>query len=100
MILIVGVLCCPESPRWLLKHNEEEDAAIIMGYMHNCDPHDDEVQEDIKEINELNALSDGNKLTLKELFTNGRDMNLWRFSVACGSQACQQITVSSKTSCL
>ena len=63
-----------------------------MAYQHNCDPQDPEVQDDIKEINELNAAAEG-KLSWRELFSNGKDMNLWRFSVACGSQACQQITV-------
>jgi MFS family permease len=52
---------------------------------------DPEVQDDIKEINELNAQSSG-KLSWRELFSNGKDMNLWRFSCACGSQAMQQIT--------
>lgn len=63
-----------------------------MGFLHDTDPHDPEVQEDIKEINELNAITENQKLTWRDLFSNGRDMNLWRFSVACGSQAMQQIT--------
>jgi MFS family permease len=93
VILIFLIWLCPESPRWLLKHGKEEEAATIMGYIHESDSDDPRVQDDVKEINDLNAATQG-KLTWQELFTNGKDMNLWRFSVACGSQAMQQITVS------
>jgi hypothetical protein len=62
-----------------------------MGYMHQTEPQDPEFQDDIKKINELNAHSSG-KLSWRELFSNGKDMNLWRFSCACDSQAKQQIT--------
>lgn len=82
----------PESPRWLLKHGHTEDAATIMGWQHNVQADDDLVQDDIREIKEQSAESDGKKLTWKEMLSNGRDMNLWRFSAACGSQAMQQIT--------
>jgi hypothetical protein len=43
--------------------------------MHQTEPQDPEVQDDIKEINELNAHSSG-KLLWRELFSNGKDMNL------------------------
>lgn len=55
---------------------------------------DDGVKADIKEIDELNALTQGQGLSWKEFFSNGREMNGWRASVACASQACQQITGS------
>jgi len=63
-----------------------------MAYLHNTGPDSDEVQDDFKEIHELNAATQGQKLTWMEFFTNGKEMNLWRFSVACASQASQQIS--------
>lgn len=52
---------------------------------------DETIKADIAEIDELNALTEGSRLSFKEFFTNGREMNLWRAAAACGSQACQQI---------
>ncbi|KAF2767235.1 general substrate transporter [Teratosphaeria nubilosa] len=93
LLLIFGVLLYPESPRWLLKHGKEEDAAEIMGWLHECSPEDPQVRSDIDEINELNAATQGQKLTWGEFFGNkDRNMNLWRASAACGSQAMQQIS--------
>lgn len=83
----------PESPRWLLLRGKEDDAAAIMARMQDTTPDDEEVQIEIKEINELNAASQDRELSWKEFFSNGKEMNLWRVSAACGSQACQQITV-------
>lgn len=81
----------PESPRWLLKHGKTDIASEIMSWQHETDPDDETIQEDIKEINEQNAQAEG-KLTWGELVSNGKDMNLWRFCAACGSQAMQQIS--------
>lgn len=82
----------PESPRWLLKHGKEEDAAQIMAWQNDTDVQDSGVQDDIKAIKEQNAETEGRKLTWGEFFSNDKDMNLWRFSAACGSQAMQQLT--------
>ncbi|KAF7187583.1 Major facilitator superfamily transporter mfsA, partial [Pseudocercospora fuligena] len=91
ILLIIGILCFPESPRWLLKHNKVEEAAEIMGHLENAPPDSDQVQKDIKEIRQINAVSDGKKLTWREFFSNGREMNLWRASAGISSQAFQQI---------
>lgn len=91
-ILIVGVFAFPESPRWLIKHGKTEVAAEIMAKMHNTTPDDEVVRNEIKGIEEINAITQGKKLTWKELTTNGKEMNLWRTSVACASQAMQQIS--------
>lgn len=82
----------PESPRWLLKHGNQDVGAEIMAWQHYTTVDNEEVQEDIKEINEINAETEGRKLTWKEFLSNGKEMNLWRFSAACGSQAMQQVT--------
>lgn len=81
----------PESPRWLLKHGKTDIASEIMAWQHETDPQDQAIQDDIKEINEQNTEAEG-KLTWGEFFSNGKDMNLWRFCAACGSQAMQQIS--------
>lgn len=82
----------PESPRWLIKHGKDEDAAEIMSWLHSTTADDAKIQEDIAEIKEWNKDSEKKGLTWGEFFSNGREMNLWRFSAACGSQAMQQIS--------
>jgi len=62
-----------------------------MANLHDTTPDDEEIRNDIDEINKINAMTQGQKLTWKEFLSNGRNMNLWRTSVACASQAMQQI---------
>lgn len=91
IILIIGILAFPESPRWLVKHGKPEAAAQIMSELSDTTPDDQTIKDDIKEMQEINKITDGTPLTVKEFLTNGREMNLWRASIACGAQAMQQI---------
>lgn len=63
-----------------------------MASLHDTAIDDETVRADIKEIDEINALTQGKSLSWKEFFGNGREMNGWRACVACASQACQQVT--------
>lgn len=91
MLLIVGIFAFPVSPKWLLKHGKKDDAIQIMARPYDTAPEDERVQTDVKGLVELNAVESGSKLTWREFLSNGKDMNLWRASAACGSQAFQQI---------
>ncbi|KAI5195548.1 general substrate transporter [Aureobasidium subglaciale] len=91
IILIVGILAFPESPRWLLKHGKEKEATQIMARLKQCDTDEEELQKEIKELKRINEITSGSKLTVKEFFSNGPDMNLWRASIAFAAQAFQQI---------
>ncbi|KAM0718956.1 hypothetical protein Q7P37_006028 [Cladosporium fusiforme] len=91
ILLIFGILLFPESPRWLLKHGKTEAAAEIMAHLHDTQPNDENICNDIDEINKLNAVTQGQKLTMREFLSKNRAMNRWRASVACACQAMQQI---------
>jgi hypothetical protein len=91
MVLIVGILLFPESPRWLLNHGKREAGAEILACLEGKNQDDPEVISDLEQIERINAITQGSNLTWKEFFSNGKEMNLWRASVACASQAFQQI---------
>lgn len=56
-----------------------------MAWQLEANPKDSIVQEDVQNIKEQNAKTEGKRLTWGEFFSNGRDMNLWRVSAACGA---------------
>lgn len=94
VILMIGILLFPESPRWLLKHGKNEEATEIMARLEDLPIDSEQIQSDIKEIQKINA-QESSKLTWRELITNKtRGMNGWRFSAGCLSQAFQQIGTS------
>ncbi|EME38944.1 hypothetical protein DOTSEDRAFT_180963 [Dothistroma septosporum NZE10] len=91
VLLIIGILMFPESPRWLLKAGKEQEAAEIMARLEDTTVDSAQIQADIKEMNEINA-QESAKLTWRELVTiKTRGMNGWRFGAGCLSQAFQQI---------
>lgn len=91
IILIIGILAFPESPRWLLKHGREKEAVQIMARLKRSNTDDEDLMKEVNELKKINEITAGTKLTLKEFFSNGPDMNLWRASVAFAAQAFQQI---------
>lgn len=91
IILIIGILAFPESPRWLLKHGKEKEAIQIMARLKKSGVDDEELKKEVNEIKKINEITAGTKLTFKEFFSNGKDMNLWRASIAFAAQAFQQI---------
>ncbi|CZT25677.1 probable sugar transporter STL1 [Ramularia collo-cygni] len=91
IMLIIGVLLYPESPRWLIKHGNPDAAREILAVLEDKSPEDLVIIADVEEMDRVNKIVSANKLTPKELFSNGKEMNLWRLSVACLSQAFQQL---------
>lgn len=90
-MLILGVLLYPESPRWLVKHGRPDAAREILAVLEDRSPDDPSLIADVEEMDRVNKIVSAKKLTAKELFSNGKEMNLWRLSVACLSQAFQQL---------
>lgn len=94
LLLILGVLLYPESPRWLIKTGKQEnvDAARTITAVLEDKPADDPTLiADIAEMQRINEITSSTKLKPKELLTNGKEMNLWRLSAACLAQAFQQL---------
>ncbi|CAK1356963.1 unnamed protein product [Cercospora beticola] len=89
--LIIGVLLYPESPRWLIKKGKATQAREIMAILEGKDVEDPTLIADIEEMQRVNEITSSTKLTVKELLSNGKEMNLWRLSAACAAQAFQQL---------
>lgn len=94
LLLLIGVLCLPESPRWLIKKGHSEQAGKILAQLDNTTEDDPYVLSQVKQLQE--AIGDAEKLmgefSYKELFTNGPEQNFYRTTIAFVAQAFQQLS--------
>ncbi|KAJ5337810.1 hypothetical protein N7452_004538 [Penicillium brevicompactum] len=98
IVTFFGVLCLPESPRWLIQHGHESKARhIIWALQHNAreiDEDDPVVSVDVTEITraveeEQEASSGG---SYKLMFQNNKQRFLYRTLLGMGGQAMQQLS--------
>lgn len=92
IIVMIGLLYLPDSPRWLTmqgRHAEARDVtARLVG---KAEDHPD-VEEELRSINEaLEVQSRGGSFKYRELLTNGPSQNLRRSTLAMVSQFFQQM---------
>jgi sugar porter (SP) family MFS transporter len=94
LVVLLGVLCLPESPRWLIKKGHYDDAAKVLAQMDNTTEDDVYVQVQLRQLQE--AIGDSEKLlgdfSYKELLTNGPEQNFYRTTIAFVAQAFQQLS--------
>ncbi|KAI9649841.1 hypothetical protein NHQ30_002423 [Ciborinia camelliae] len=90
-ILLFGVLALPESPKWLLKKDKDEHAIEILCRLQKCERDDPRITEEVRELKRVTAITKGKKLTIKEFYGSGPEMNRWRVTIASTSQLFQQI---------
>ncbi|PQE16284.1 sugar transporter protein [Rutstroemia sp. NJR-2017a WRK4] len=91
VILLVGILALPESPKWLLKKDKDDLAIEILCRLQKCEPNDPVIKEEVRELKRVTAITKNQKLTLKEFYGAGPEMNRWRVTIAYTSQLFQQI---------
>lgn len=94
MILFVGILCLPESPRWLVKKGHSEEAAKILAQQDSTTVDDPQVQSTLRQLEESIHASEKlmGDFSYRELFTNGPEQNFYRASIAFIAQAFQQLS--------
>ena len=91
-IMVVLVLMLPESPRWLVKHNRQEEALVILQRLerHNAAAVAEGGAEkklyDIIQAEKLERAKGSN--IYKEIFTNGPTQNFQRLALAVTTMVC------------
>lgn len=94
IVLLIGILCLPESPRWLVKKGENEQAAKVLAQIDSTTPDDVMVQTTLRQLQE--AIQGAEELlgdfSYKELLTHGREQNFYRTAIAFTAQAFQQLS--------
>ncbi|PVI05762.1 sugar transporter STL1 [Periconia macrospinosa] len=93
MVVLVMMLSLPESPRWLLTHHREEEAATVLAALGGLRRDDPEIRSQMNVITEaIRASGGGGKVPTKTLFTNGRTQHLRRMLLGGSSQFMQQLS--------
>ncbi|CAI6244419.1 unnamed protein product [Periconia digitata] len=82
-IFLLGVFLCPETPRWLVEHNQHNAAQKSLAWLRSSSPNDELVLTELKEIEE--DVAQRRTTTQQDwtvLFTNRPLFNrLWRASL-------------------
>jgi MFS family permease len=93
ILLVIGIILLPESPRWLLRHGHEEQATQILAAL-NASTIDDEQTQSQKRIilDSIKSLTGAQQhTTFKDVFSRGKGKHLRRTLIGASSQAFQQL---------
>jgi hypothetical protein len=93
-VVLLGILCLPESPRWLIKKGHYEQAAGVLAQMDSTDPDDAQVRLTLRGLQDAIGATEATMgdFSFKELFTNGPEQNFYRTAIAFIAQAFQQLS--------
>ncbi|KJK61907.1 Sugar and other transporter [Aspergillus parasiticus SU-1] len=92
IIVMIGLLYLPDSPRWLTMQGRHAEARDVTARLVGKAEDHPEVEEELRNINEaLEVQSRGGSFKYRELLTNGPSQNLRRSTLAMVSQFFQQM---------
>ncbi|KAI4953656.1 hypothetical protein J4E91_002504 [Alternaria rosae] len=93
LIVIVMMISLPESPRWLLNHHHEDEAATVLAGLNGVPRDDQEVIVQMQVIRDaVNASGGGGKVPTKALLTGGKSQHFRRAILGASSQFMQQLS--------
>lgn len=88
---MVGLLFLPDSPRWLMMNDRNEEAHDVIARLLGHDLDHPDVLEEMSNIREsLYIQNRGGGFKYRELLTNGPSQNFRRTFLGALSQFCQQ----------
>jgi MFS family permease len=94
VIVLILMTRLPESPRWLLTHDRQEEAATVLAALAGKTRDDPEVRMQLGVILEaIRAAGHGSGVTpISALFTNGKTQHFRRLLLGASSQMMQQLS--------
>lgn len=91
IVVMVGLLFLPDSPRWLMMKGRNEEAHDVIARLLGKEMDDPAVMEEMSNIQEaLYIQNKGGGFKYRELLTNGPSQNFRRTFLGALSQFCQQ----------
>ncbi|KAK7686905.1 hypothetical protein QCA50_009982 [Cerrena zonata] len=94
LIMFPFILKLPESPRWLMRHDREEEARRVFASLYDTsvnDPLIDSQLEEIKQSLQAEVAASGGRFSAKDLLKQGKTRTFHRVCLAAFCQFMQQI---------
>lgn len=92
VVMMIGAASLPESPRWLLLHGHEKEAAYVLSKLSDTKEDDESVVEDIGLMKAEIHASQDSASSWSTLFTFGKTQEFQRMMIGCSGQFFQQFT--------
>jgi hypothetical protein len=99
LIVMIAPIWLPESPRWLLTKDRQDEAAKVIAALRGYSMHAEETTLEVSIIND-NIRASGHKggnTPFSALFTGGKTQHFRRMMLGASSQLFQQIGVCNRT---
>ncbi|KAK0547839.1 hypothetical protein OC844_007101 [Tilletia horrida] len=95
LVVVVGILFAPESPRWLIKHGHKAEATKVLAQIDGLGEDHADVVAMAKQLEASIYASEvalGKDFKYSELFTNDKGQNFYRTAIGFLAQAAQQLS--------
>ncbi|KAH8423840.1 sugar porter family MFS transporter [Aspergillus melleus] len=92
LLIILGALMLPESPRWFIMRGHDEQAIQVLAHLNDSSPDAEDVLNDYNLMKADLKTTENAKASWKTLFTFGKTQEFQRMMIGCSGQFFQQFT--------